>query len=65
MITFTEILLSITTAAVLALLYGLKKTLIIEQKILQMEQKILTIEERIIRIEEHLEKLVEKKKLRK
>ena len=65
MTVISEILIAITTAGVLALLYGLKKTLIIEQKILQMEQKILNLEEKLIRIEEHVEKLIEKKKLRK
>jgi hypothetical protein len=59
---FTDILIAITTAGVLVLLYGLKKTMIIERKILDVEQKILNLEEKIIRIEEHLEKLIEKKK---
>lgn len=49
------VLSAITTAAVLALLFGLKKTLIIEEKILAIERKILDIEEKISKMLESKE----------
>ena len=58
----TNILLGFVAAAVLALLYGLKKTIILERKILSIEEKILKMEERILKIDERIEKILEKGK---
>jgi len=41
--------LGFITAAVLALLYGLKKTLLIERKLLHLEEKILKMEEKLLK----------------
>ena len=57
----SKILLAITTAAVLVLLIGLKKSILIEKKILSLEEKILSIEEKILKIDEKIEEILESK----
>jgi|GEM_PF-5885131 len=58
----TNVLLGFVAAAILALLYGLKKTLILEKKILLIEEKILKMEEKVLKIDENLEKMLKKEK---
>ncbi len=51
-----EILLAIVAGAVLALLFGLKKSYDLERILLRMEEKILGLEEKLIRVTEQVEK---------
>ena len=60
-----QILISIIVGGVIALLYGLKKTLIMERKILSLEEKILSLEEKLLKIDEKIEKILEEKKEQK